>query len=321
MSPHSGDQFASRVVPAKAGIHSLDIGRIAGPCQIPSSVVMGPRLRGDDKTGKRSAKFDMTARPQTVVRVLTAFCVLVAFYTPAAAERLIASISNHRVMVTSSFTGDELVLFGGIEQDQTSQPRRGGYDLIVTVSGPRQTLVTFQKQRVLGIWVNADSRVFENAPSYYAVLSNRPLDAIANTETLRRMQLGLDNLVLLQRASVNIADSSPEDPFRLAFLRIKGEHLLYRQETNGVTLLTSAFYRAAIPLPAEVPVGNYEVDVKLFADGAQIARANSAFEIYKAGFEQVVTAAARDHGLLYGVLTALLALATGWFASVLFRRD
>src|SRR5437868_14767619 len=85
---------------------------------------------------------------------------------PAAAERLIASISNHRVMVTSSFTGDELVLFGGIEQDQASQPRRGGYDLIVTVSGPRQTLVTFQKKRALGIWVNADSRVFENAPSY-----------------------------------------------------------------------------------------------------------------------------------------------------------
>ena len=34
---------------------------------------------------------------------------------PAAAERLVTSLSNHRVMVTSSFTGDELVLFGAIE--------------------------------------------------------------------------------------------------------------------------------------------------------------------------------------------------------------
>jgi len=256
-----------------------------------------------------------------VIASLALIAAVLATTSPAAAERLIASISNHRVMVTSSFTGDELVLFGGIEQDQASQPRRGGYDLIVTVSGPRQTQVTFQKKRALGIWVNADSRVFENAPSYYAVLSNRPLDAITNSETLRRAQLGLDNLVLLQRASVNIADSSPEDPFRLAFLRIKGEHLLYRQETNGVTLLTPQLYRAAIPLPAEVPVGNYEVDVRLFADGTQIARASSAFEIYKAGFEQVVTAAAHDHGVLYGIVTAWLALGTGWLASVLFRRD
>src|SRR5262249_25224409 len=111
--------------------------------------------------------------------LLAALGVLALSVAPAASERLIASISNHRVMVTSSFTGDELVLFGGIEPDATSRSRRGGYDLVVTVSGPRQSLVTYRKGRMLGIWVNADSRVFENAPSYYAVLSNRPLDAIA----------------------------------------------------------------------------------------------------------------------------------------------
>ena len=31
--------------------------------------------------------------------------------------------------------------------------------------------------------------------------------------------------------------------------------------------------------------------------------------------------AARDYGLLYGLVTAMMALATGWFASVVFRRD
>ena len=103
------------------------------------------------------------------------------------AERLVASLSNHRVMVTSNFTGEELVLFGGIEQDATSRPRRSGYDIVVTVTGPRQTMVTFRKSRVLGIWVNVDSRVFENVPAYLAVLSNRPLDAITNAETLRRL--------------------------------------------------------------------------------------------------------------------------------------
>src|SRR3954447_10303302 len=108
--------------------------------------------------------------------------------SPAAAERLVTSLSNHRVMVTSNFTGEELVLFGGIEQDSASQPRRSGYDIVVTVAGPRQTTVAFRKERMLGIWVNADSRVSEDAPAYLAVLSNRPLDAIASTETLRRLQ-------------------------------------------------------------------------------------------------------------------------------------
>jgi uncharacterized protein (TIGR02186 family) len=250
-----------------------------------------------------------------------ALAALALWAPPAAAERLIASLSQHRVMVTSSFTGEELVLFGGIEQDQASRPRRSGYDIVVTVTGPRQTTVTFRKARVLGIWVNADSRVFDNAPAYLAVLSNRPLDAIADSESLRRLQLGLDNIPLPQRASVNIADAASDDPFRVAFIKLKTDHKLYREVSNGVTFLTPALYRASIPLPAEAPVGTYEVDVRLFADGAQIARAPSPFEVYKSGFEQVVTAAARDHGVLYGLGTALMAIITGWFASVVFRRD
>jgi uncharacterized protein (TIGR02186 family) len=252
---------------------------------------------------------------------VVALALLAASAAPAPAERLIASLSNHRVMVTSSFTGDELVLFGAIEQDARTPPRRGGYDIVATVTGPRQTLVTFRKARVLGIWVNADSRVFEDAPSYLAVLASRPLEAIANAETLRRLQVGLNNVPLLQRASVNIADSATDDPFRLAFMRIKGDHGLYRQNTNGVTFIASRVYRASIPLPAEVQVGNYEVDVKLFADGALIERTTTAFEVYKAGFEQVVASAARNHGILYGFATVAMALATGWFASVVFRRD
>ena len=261
----------------------------------------------------------MTWRPSLVL--IAALGALSASAAPAAAERLIASLSNHRVMVTSNFTGEELVLFGGIEQDSASRPRRSGYDVVVTVTGPRQTVVTFRKARVLGIWVNTDSRVIENAPAYVAVLSNRPLDAITNTETLRRLQLGLDNIPLAQRASVNIADAASDDPFRLAFIKIKSDHGLYREVSNGVTFLTPALFRASIPLPAEVPVGTYEVDVRLFADGAQIARAPSPFEVYKSGFEQVVTTAARDHGTLYGLATVMMAIATGWFASVVFRRD
>ena len=79
---------------------------------------------------------------------------------PAMAERLVVSLSNHRVAVTSSFVGEELVLFGTIEPDPVTTPLRPPYDLVVTVTGPRQTLRTRRKERVIGIWVNVDSREF-----------------------------------------------------------------------------------------------------------------------------------------------------------------
>jgi hypothetical protein len=50
-----------------------------------------------------------------------------------------------------------------------------------------------------------------------------------------------------------------------------------------------------------------------------MALIDKQIQVYKSGFEQVVTAAERDHGTLYGL--AMMAIATGWFASVVFRRD
>jgi uncharacterized protein (TIGR02186 family) len=253
--------------------------------------------------------------------LLVATAATAALPPPAAAERLVTSLSEHRVMVTSSFSGSEVVLFGGIERETGVLPLSGTYDIAVTVIGPRQTVITFRKERVLGIWVNYESRVFENAPSYLAVLTNKPLDAITNADTLRRLQLGLDNIALPQRADSTPADDLPAETFRQAFIKLKREHGLYDQESNGVTFLTPALFQASIALPAEVPTGTYEIDVKLFAGGTVIARTPSALEIYKAGFEQFVSFSAQTHGVLYGLATALMAILTGWFASVVFRRD
>ncbi len=240
---------------------------------------------------------------------------------PAAAERLVVSLSNHRVQVTSSFTGEELVLFGTVEPDKNGGVLRPAYDLVVTVTGPRESLRTRRKQRVVGIWVNTESREFVKVPSYLAVLSNRPVAQIANKETLRRLQIGLDNFLLPQRIGPDIADTVRGDPFRVAFVRLKSEQRLYLEQPAAVTYLTPTVFRTAIPLPADVSTGTFAIDVKLFAGGALIARTNSALEVIKAGVEQFVADAASDNGLLYGLATALFALGIGWFASVVFRRD
>jgi uncharacterized protein (TIGR02186 family) len=264
---------------------------------------------------------------------------LMACAAPASAERLVTSLSNYRVSIASNFTGTDLVLFGTIDRDATTVPRRGGYDVVVTVRGPRQSMVTWRKERMFGIWVNAEQRTFVDAPSYLAVLANRPVDLIAGTEQRRRLQLGLDSVVLPQqgeapppqgeglsqqtdaRAPADAAEGLRDDPFRQAFIRMQSERGAYFERANALTFLTPTLFRTAITLRADAPIGTYEVDVKLFADGTLLAREPSAFELYKVGIEQVVATAARNHGLLYGLSTAGLALMIGWFATVIFRRD
>ncbi len=81
-----------------------------------------------------------------------ALAALLAAATPASAERLVTSISRHQVLVTSNFTGTSIVLFGTVEPDTAASRRRVGlYNLVVTVTGPKENITTRRKERVLGI--------------------------------------------------------------------------------------------------------------------------------------------------------------------------
>jgi uncharacterized protein (TIGR02186 family) len=239
----------------------------------------------------------------------------------ARAERLIVSVSNHRVTVTPNYSGEELVLFGSVEKDDKTPVNRNNYDLVVTVSGPRADMVTRRKERKFGIWVNNDYRQFLKVPTYLAIFSNRPFEAIAPPEVQRRQQLGLNNVLLTQRVGPDYADVVPNDAFRSAFVRLRAQHGLYREATSAVTFLTPTLFRTGIPLPGEVPIGTYDVDIKLFADGALVTRTDTAFEIVKVGFEQFVATTAHQNGFAYGLITAFMALMTGWMASIVFRKD
>ncbi len=252
---------------------------------------------------------------------IAALLIAAATATMAQAERLIVSVSNHRVTVTPNYSGEELVLFGSVERDASLPAGRSAYDLVVTVSGPRADMVTWRKERKFGIWINTDYRQFLQVPTYLAIFSNRPFDAIASSDVQRRQQLGLNNVLLTQRVGPDYADVVPNDAFRSAFIRLHSQQGLYREATSAVTFLTPTLFRTSIPLPAEVPIGTYDVEIKLFSDGALVAHTDTAFEIVKVGFEQFVATSARQNGAIYGLATVLMALMSGWAASIVFRKD
>ena len=141
-----------------------------------------------------------------MTRALLAALLILLFGSPARAERLIVSVSNHRVTVTPNYSGEELVLFGSVEKDANTPTTRGNYDLVVTVAGPRADMVTRRKERRFGIWVNADYRQFLDVPTYLALFSNRPFELIAPPDVQRRQQLGLNNVLLTQRVGPDYAD-------------------------------------------------------------------------------------------------------------------
>jgi len=84
--------------------------------------------------------------------LLVATVLVTGLAPPAAAERLITSLSEHRVMVTSSFNGSEVVLFGGIERDnrRVAAARQLRHRRYRYRPAPEHRYV--RKERMLGIW-------------------------------------------------------------------------------------------------------------------------------------------------------------------------
>jgi uncharacterized protein (TIGR02186 family) len=253
------------------------------------------------------------------MRAALALLALLTCAVPAAAETLVTSLSNHRVLINSNYTGTSIAVFGAIERDSQTVSRASPYDVVVTVRGPRQFLTVREKERMGPVWLNQEQQKFPEAPAYLSVLSSRSLTDITSDVLRQRQRVGLEAIVNAPDFTNN--RGSVDDPFREALLRLKGREGLYQQSERGVTFLTPSIFRAAIPLPATAPPGNYDVEVMLFAETVILARTSTSFELVKTGFEQQVGDIARDWSAAYGVVTAGLALVFGWLASVIFRRD
>jgi uncharacterized protein (TIGR02186 family) len=240
--------------------------------------------------------------------------VLVAGAAPAAADRLIATLSTSDVQITSNFTGTSVTVFGAIERDPGSAPRREDSVIVVAVRGPPQTVITRRKEPWLGLWINRSARTMPDAPAFYALHSNRALDQVAPDAELDKYQIGLDHIAL------GPTGARPDD-FETAFLRLKQQAGLYSEQIGTVAMPGAGIFQATVQIPANVPVGLYTATVYLFENGALAARADSNFTIAKSGFEQFMFTLAHQRALFYGVATAVLALIIGWLAGVIFRRD
>ena len=225
-------------------------------------------------------------------------------------------VSSRLIAIESNFTGVRLVVFGSIADKSRKRRKATDYQLAVVVRGPETPIVTRQKSRVLGIWANTDSRPYQNVPGYYAVLSTRPLNQLAEPDVLIKYGIGFDSL-LIERTETG----TPEDPFREAVLRIRAKEGLFQRDNDGVTFVGEHLFRATVELPATVPVGEYWTDVFVFSDGKLLSHNSSAIVIQKEGFERFIYTMAFDTPLLYGIVAVIAAMLAGLLASAVFRKD
>jgi uncharacterized protein (TIGR02186 family) len=253
----------------------------------------------------------VTARTASVALALLAPLVM-------AADKpvLVPDVSARQVQIRYSFNGAQLLLFGAVVYPGGRPPDRQ-VDIAVVLRGPVQPILVREKEKIAGVWMNADSNRFRSAPSFYAVASSRPVNDLLDERTAAIYELGLHNLQLSPGGG---ALPEKERRFEAGLLDLRSRQGLYSESPHGVEITGGVLYRAVITIPSQVPVGTYTAETFLVDRHKVIAAATRDIQINKSGFERYVAIAARRHRLIYGLSCVLLSLGLGWAAAAAFRR-
>ncbi|MBM6576376.1 TIGR02186 family protein [Microvirga sp. SRT01] len=235
-----------------------------------------------------------------------------------AAPTLVPDVSQRDIEIVYSFTGADLLLFGAILYPGGRIPDgERPADIVVVVKGPTQSVLMREKEKVAGIWVNAQSARYRSAPSFYAIASSRPIGQIVDDRTRAIYELGLDSL---QLSPVSTSAPDVQARFTRGLVDLKARAGLYVEAPRAVEISESVLYRARITIPARVPVGRFTAETFLIRDGRVVAAAVRDIDIRKSGFERFVARAADRDSWLYGMVAVSLSVSLGWLAGWVARR-
>ncbi|MEZ2131119.1 MULTISPECIES: TIGR02186 family protein [unclassified Sinorhizobium] len=237
----------------------------------------------------------------------------------AVKETLQIGTSTSEIAITSDFRGADLTVFGALSNADELLLAIGQYDIVVVLEGPREDATVRKKERIFGIWVNTQSMTFEHVPRSYSLSSSRVVNNVTTPLELNDRGIGTDHIPLIPTGFVG--DASDISEFRQAFRRLQQTSGVYQREASDVRFVSSSLFRASLRLPANVPNGVHTVRAYLFKSGKFVTQQSLPLRVIKTGIEQTITDAAHEQPIAYGFVAVLLAVATGWTASFLFRKD
>lgn len=248
------------------------------------------------------------ASPFVLAAVSVWFCVTAD--RPAVAKNIVADIDHHLIAITTDFAGEDVLIFGAVDQPG---------DVVMAFWGPMTTVDIHHKERIAGIWINRQTVTLGDVPGFYGIASSRPLGDILKPDMLSRYQLGVGQLQFKTLAT-DIDNPNDTPAYRAALLRQRQESSLYGDKVGHISFIGDTLFRANLRLPSTVPTGKFLIEVYLVRNSEVVDAQTIPLVISKVGFGADIYRFANKHGLAYGVIALLTALLAGWLAHLTFRR-
>ena len=224
---------------------------------------------------------------------------------------LIIDSSTSEVQVSSSFIGTDVMVFGTANDKD---------DIIVVITGPTETAIVRKKGRVSGIWINKEKLEFREIPGFYAIASTRPLSEITETDELKKQKIGIHNVITTASLSSKDENIKTFKSFKDALVRGQKTKGLYLDAPLTIDVVSKRLFKTTFHFPNNMTTGIYTVKVFSFQKKRLVSMVSKTISVEKIGIGADVFKFAKEQSALYGLLAILIAVLSGWIASVIFRK-
>jgi Putative transmembrane protein (Alph_Pro_TM) len=188
---------------------------------------------------------------------------------------------------------------------------------VALVCAGHESDVELKKKGKVGgvLWMNVGDISFQRVPSLFLVSSEWHAARSGGSAPAATPAVGYESVEA--RVLPADADGETRELFR-EFIRMKEREQLY-SSGNGPTRSSPSRVSADFWLPASVPPGEYEVRMLGERGSAAEVLGTQKFVVKRVGVAALITSMARQHGLVYGVLSVVFAIAMGFLTGVLFK--
>jgi uncharacterized protein (TIGR02186 family) len=217
------------------------------------------------------------------------------------------SVSEPVIRITPRYQG-ELVRVAGTAPS--------GCAVVVKLTSSREAVRYSRKGKVGPIWLSVGPVRFENVPRMFKVKSTAELDDIMVASEQVKWVLGRRGL----KASMQVPPGLDRGVYLDELIRIREQRRLFSfgdtsVRRDGTAFSTTFFW------PPDGPPDRYRVEAYAVRDGRVVGVAAAGVLVRAVGVEAWVRHLAAEHGIVYGLLAVLLAIAAGLLASAAFKRS
>ena len=240
-----------------------------------------------------------------------------------------AGLSTRRVMISLSFSGETVFLYG--------QAPAGTERIVAVMEGPSAGPTRLmRKGRVALFWLGVRQYQLEGVPGLYQVNVNCPecngmagceheFDLAAWNRRFSELGFRIGPPAIAARASLEVLNGEPEagelGTVVDGFWELERDRGLYGLRCNAIRLSANGVFYHTFTVPTQAPEGKYHITT-YFLDSAHVLAGIEENELFvrKTGFVAWLSRLAERRAATYGIFTVLIAVGAGWLAGAVFKK-